>query len=341
MTVRGAIVASGKPQSFTFDRVFGPGSTQEEFFETSGVKNLLDSVLDGYYCTAFAFGQTGSGKTYTITGPDALNSGDLGVIQRSFAYLMDEAAKRDDTRYLFSASYLEIYNEQVLDLLNPFSGRGALQVRWRASDGFYVENLFTLECATTDDLLAILEEGLQYRQTSSHEMNERSSRSHSILTVHVESIMITDDEYAHPIRRRGKMSFVDLAGSERVKETKSEGQMLVETTNINKSLLTLGHCISSLADPKKRAGHIPFRDSTLTMLLKDNLGGSGMTLMIACVSPATSSALESTKTLRYASRAKRIQNKVGSCGGIVNVQAMLYCILFYSILFYCIISRSN
>ncbi len=152
---------------------------------------------------------------------------------------------------------------------------------------------------------------MRSRKISVTSMNERSSRSHSILNIVVDCVSDqSDSDNIQPIRHRGKMSFVDLAGSERVKETKSEGQQLVETTNINKSLLTLGHCISCLADPKKKTGHIPFRDSTLTMLLKDNLGGSGMTLMIACISPAMTWAAETAKTLRYASSAKKIQNKV-------------------------------
>eukprot|EP00050_Salpingoeca_kvevrii_P012961 m.25973 g.25973 ORF g.25973 m.25973 type:complete len:775 (+) comp4517_c0_seq1:364-2688(+) len=313
-TVAVSAPSSSHPsKTYTFNSVMGPDVSQEEVFNTCGVKHLVDSALEGYACTAFAFGQTGSGKTYTITGPDSAVSDPSGhgIIQRACGYLVDRAAAMKDMTVRFTASYIEIYNEQVLDLLNPTSGRGKLPIRWKADRGFYVENLFIVECETADDMLAILQEGLLVRRTSAHDMNERSSRSHSILTIYIHTASnSTQEELGGAVlQRNGQISFVDLAGSERVNKTKSHGQQLVESNNINKSLLILGNCISSLADPKKRNGHIPYRESALTMLLKDSLGGSGMTLMIACVSPAITSAQETSNTLRYASRAKRIQNK--------------------------------
>lgn len=223
--------AGATPKPLTFNAVLDPACSQEQVFQTCGVKDLLDSAFDGYSCTAFAFGQTGSGKTHTITGPDQQDAGRPaeggGLIQRAMQYLFDKASSSKDVITTFTAEYIEIYREQVLDLLNPLSGRGALPVRWKADRGFYVENLFVVECETLDDMLAVLEEGLRNRKTAAHQMNERSSRSHSILTLHINTELVSspDDAEGHPVplQRHGQISFVDLAGSERVKLTKSEG----------------------------------------------------------------------------------------------------------------------
>lgn len=299
-------------KSFSFDSLFDPQTTQQEFFEQCGVRKLVDCALEGFSCTAFAFGQTGSGKTHTITGPDgpSSESGD-GIIQRSITYLHNKSREQD---VKISATYIEIYNEQVLDLLDTNPRRRVLPVRQQAGGGFHVDNLFIIDCYTEDDMRAVLEEGLRNRQTASHEMNERSSRSHTILTLYIEGHTKLEESDGNgtpglSFTRKGQISFVDLAGSERAKVTKAEGQTLAESKTINKSLLTLGNCISALSDAKRRGGHIPFRESTLTMLLKDSLGGASMTLMIACVAPSFASAQESSSTLRFASRAKKIQNK--------------------------------
>ena len=170
------------------------------------------------------------------------------------------------------------------DLLNPRDA--ALAVRYKEGKGFYVENLFVVQCETLEDVLAVLSEGIKNRRKAAHAMNEHSSRSHSIFTLYIDSELQDSTDF-HLITKNGKISFVDLAGSERVKETKSEGETLVETGNINKSLLTLGNCISALADPKKKSGHIPYRDSKLTRLLADSLGGSGLALMVTiCSQPS-------------------------------------------------------
>ncbi|XP_058854033.1 kinesin-like protein KIF12 isoform X2 [Acipenser ruthenus] len=299
-------------RAFTFDAVFEAGSSQHDVFEQCGVKRLIDLAADGFSCTVFGFGQTGSGKTYTITGPHSLFSDGLrersfyGLMQRSFAYLLDEVqAKEGD--FVLSASYLEIYNEQVRDLLNP-GLTDSLTVRWTKNTGFYVENLSNVEFESLDSVMALLEGGIGSRQTSSHSQNQQSSRSHSIFTVYIESEAHPDGRGGY-LARHGKLCMVDLAGSERVKETGSSGELMEEAGNINRSLLTLGNCISALVDPRKREGHIPYRDSKLTKLLADSLGGSGVTLMIACISPATMNLQETMNTLRYASRAKRIKNR--------------------------------
>ncbi|XP_077508252.1 kinesin-like protein KIF12 [Amblyomma americanum] len=301
---------SGQTKLFTFTVVFEPEATQEDVFEHCGIKRLIDMALDGFASTIMAYGQTGAGKTYTLTGPPESPDGQAsepGIMQLAFGYLFGEIAQRRGVEYVVQASYLEIYKEHVLDLLNP--SHKTLPVRWSKDKGFYAENLFVVECEDLGDLDGVLQEGRKNRQVRSHEMNEHSSRSHSILTVCLASEMRDPDDPNTFIRRQGRLSLVDLAGSEKTKKTRSRGNTLVEANNINKSLLVLGNCISCLADPKKRTGHIPYRDSTLTKLLADSLGGSGMALIIACVSPSASNAHETINTLRYASRAKRVKTK--------------------------------
>ncbi|XP_078336368.1 uncharacterized protein LOC111133229 isoform X5 [Crassostrea virginica] len=303
-----------QPKQFGYNVVFEPEATQEDVFDNSGMKKLIDMALNGYACTALAFGQTGSGKTHTMTGPPQQFEGGkhpdpdmVGLMQRSFTYLLKQAEGVTGNKVI-RASYLEIYNEQVIDLLNPNQKR-YLQVRWSKNKGFYVENLFVAECECVDDLMAVLEEGMRNRQTGSHGLNEFSSRSHSMLTLTIDTEQQDPDDENLYLTKRGKLTFVDLAGSEKVKDSESSDQMLKESNNINRSLLVLGNCISSLGDPKKRQGHIPYRDSKLTKLLADSLGGNGVTLMIACVTPSSHHVHETINTLRYASRAKKIKTK--------------------------------
>ncbi|XP_055534500.1 kinesin-like protein KIF12 [Wyeomyia smithii] len=304
-----------KPKLFSYNVVFEPGATQDDVLQFSGIKRLIEMAIEGFSCTAFCYGQTGSGKTHTLTGPPELFYGkpdpkheSHGLVFRSFLYLFQLLQERKDTNFVLKASFLEIYNEKVIDLLNPGTARKPLAVRWsKKSRGFFVENLFTVDCEEFDDLLAVLEEGMRNRSVGCHSMNDYSSRSHTILTVH-----ITSEQQAEGgvfISKQGKINFVDLAGSEMTKKTHSEGKTLEEANNINKSLMVLGYCIASLSDSKKRSGHIPYRDSKLTKLLADSLAGNGVTLMIACISPARSNITETLNTLRYAARAKKIRTK--------------------------------
>ncbi|CAG7830834.1 unnamed protein product, partial [Allacma fusca] len=278
--------AKEKAKSFTYNVVFEPEANQEDVLNHSGVKRLIDMAIDGFSCTVFCYGQTGSGKTHTLTGPPQLFhknpdpfAMDHGLVFRSFLYLFDQIQNRNDLHFVLKASFLEIYNEKVIDLLNPGSASKPLAVRWsKKSRGFFVENLFMVECEEFDDLLAVLEEGMRNRAVGRHNMNEYSSRSHTILTVHITSEQKASEEGVF-ISRHGKLNFVDLAGSEMTKKTLSEGKTLEEANNINKSLMVLGYCIASLSDPKKKSGHIPYRDSKLTKLLADSLAGNGVTLM--------------------------------------------------------------
>ncbi|KAL2094598.1 hypothetical protein ACEWY4_009317 [Coilia grayii] len=290
--------------------IFTPECSQQEIFESTGMRKLINMAIEGYTCTVFAFGQTGSGKTYTITGPHSLFSKDPkeggleGLMQRSVAFLLEQVHGSDEM-FQLCASYSEIYNEQVRDLLNPFLTY-SLVVRGSRTGGFYVENLSVVEFCNLEGFITLLERGMQNRQTSSQTQNEHSSRSHSILTLYIKRTSTGAEE---AVVTQGKLCIVDLAGSERVKDGDTTEKLLEETGNINRSLLTLGKCITALVDPKKRNGHIPYRDSKLTMLLSDSLGGKGITLMIACVSPAAANLQETMNTLRYSSKAKRIKNK--------------------------------
>ncbi|KAH6597859.1 hypothetical protein BASA50_004203 [Batrachochytrium salamandrivorans] len=306
-----AYTPSGQISVMPFDRVFDEDTGQTRFFEESGIQQLIIQAINGYAATIFAFGQTGSGKTFTITGPNGPQSPQaLGIVPRALSFMFDCITAMRQANQLESiriqASYLEIYNENVHDLLN--TQNSTLPVRWSSERGFYVENLLIVDCDVLEDSLAVLEEGLRNRTVASHNMNEHSSRSHSVLTIYLEARVVDANE-GRPVKCHGKISFVDLAGSEKVKESKASGDTFTEALSINKSLLTLGLCISALSDPRKRLGHIPFRDSKLTKLLSDSLGGHGVALMIACVSPGSLNIQETNKTLRYASKARRIHTK--------------------------------
>jgi hypothetical protein len=209
-------------------------------------------------------------------------------------------------QFYVKASFLEIYNEQLRDLLNTASG--ILHARWNAKNGFFVEDLMVVECTSIQDLIAVMHEGIKNRHSGSHELNKDSSRSHSILTVYLIS-ETENKEDNHIFKKYGKISFVDLAGSERLKESQSEGTMAKETGQINKSLFTLGKVISMLSSKVSNEKYIPFRDSKLTMLLQDSLGGTSRALMIACVSPSEAYADETISTLNYATRTMNIKNK--------------------------------
>jgi hypothetical protein len=297
-------------RNYTFNLVFDETSSQEDIFYHCSINKLIDSAMDGYSVTIFAYGQTGSGKTYTIMGrDDSINENILsndrysGIIAKSVKYIWNTVGNREEKFYI-KVSFLEIYNEQINDLLNP--GNTALQIRWDQKQGFFVEGLLVIECKKPEDIVEVLLQGTKNRKKGSHELNKDSSRSHSILTLYIITDYTTNGEH---YKKYGKISFVDLAGSERLKETKSSGGMLKETGNINKSLFVLGKVISTLADKKNVNQHVSYRDSKLTMLLMDSIGGTAKTLMIACVSPSNIYSDETMSTLNYASRTMCIKNK--------------------------------
>lgn len=304
------LMKNNNVKHFRFNRVISEQCSQVEAFHFCGISKLLDSALDGYAATLFAYGQTGSGKTYTMAGVEEklgkevyVSDDTEGIIPRSVRYLWQAMATRQENFYIKS-SYMEIYNEQIHDLLNPTSG--SLQCRWNLQNGFFVEDLMVVECTNVDDMLAVMNEGMRHRRIGCHELNKDSSRSHSILTIYLITEIITN---GNAIRKYGKISFVDLAGSERLKETRSAGEMLTETKKINKSLFALGKVISNLSDKKTKDEYIPYRDSKLTMLLMDSLGGKAKALMISCVSPSGLYHDETLSTLNYATRTMNIKNK--------------------------------
>ncbi|NXU76058.1 KIF12 protein, partial [Oreotrochilus melanogaster] len=295
---------------------FGGGAA-EAVFEGSGMRQLVELAIDGFACTVFAFGQTGSGKTYTLMGPLAQSEtrpAAPGLMQRSFSCLLEQTRNRG---LVLSASYLEIYNEQVWDLLSP-GPPCALPLRWSKTRGFYVENQLSVDFESLEAIAdLLLKAGSQRRRTSAHSLNKHSSRSHALLTIHIRSRAVSMHPASSTWWRTGKacpskqgmLCFVDLAGSERVKKTNSSGELSVEANNINRSLLALGHCISLLAKPRGKRTHIPYRDSKLTQLLARSLGGSGITLMVACISPSSRCLSETLSTLHYASRARRVTTR--------------------------------
>ncbi|XP_065503373.1 kinesin-like protein KIF12 [Caloenas nicobarica] len=299
--------------TFGFSAVFDVGASQEAVFEGSGMRQLVELAIDGFSCTVFAFGQTGSGKTYTLMGPFTQNEtqpaapGLLGLMQRSFACLLEQSQSRGSDLAL-SASYLEIYNEQVRDLLSP-GPPCVLPLRWSKTRGFYVENQLSVDFESLETITDLLLQGSQRRRTSAHALNRHSSRSHALLTIHVRSRAVSTCPASGTCSKQGTLCFVDLAGSERVKETGSSGELSLEANNINRSLLALGHCISLLAKSQGKRTHIPYRDSKLTRLLARSLGGSGVTLMVACISPSSRCLSETLSTLHYASRARKVTTR--------------------------------
>ncbi|NWX67045.1 KIF12 protein, partial [Promerops cafer] len=316
------VSAARHDATFGFSAVFDAGASQEAVFEGSGMRQLVELAIDGFSCTVFAFGQTGSGKTYTLMGPLAQSKTQpaspalLGLMQRSFTCLLEQSRSRGSDLAL-SASYLEIYNEQVRDLLSP-GPPCALPLRWSKTRGFYVENQLSVEFESLEAIVSLLLQvpppaGSQRRRTSAHALNRHSSRSHALLTIHVRSRAHQPPTWVLQASacpsKQGTLCFVDLAGSERVKETGSSGELSVEANSINRSLLALGHCISLLAKPRGKRTHIPYRDSKLTRLLARSLGGSGITLMVACISPSSRCLSETLSTLHYASRARRVTTR--------------------------------
>ncbi|XP_010833446.1 PREDICTED: kinesin-like protein KIF12 [Bison bison bison] len=230
-------------------------------------------------------------------------------MQRTFTWLLDRV-QHLDVPVTLHASYLEIYNEQIRDLLSLGAPR-PLPVRWNKTRGFYVEQLRVVEFGSLGALMELLQMGLSRRRSSAHTLNQASSRSHALLTLYIshQTPQQMPPVDAGELPAGGKLCFVDLAGSEKVVATGSRGELMLEANSINRSLLALGHCISLLLDPQRKQSHIPFRDSKLTKLLADSLGGHGVTLMVACVSPSAQCLPETLSTLRYASRAQRVTTR--------------------------------
>lgn len=301
-------------KKFTFDNSFWSHNTEDEHYATqedvynSLGEEYLDHNFDGYHTCIFAYGQTGSGKSYTMMGsPD-----NPGLIPRTCEDLFQriEASESPNISYSVRVSYFEVYNEHVRDLFQPRTEPPQyLKIRESPSEGPYVKDLTEIQVKNYNDILKYMRMGDHSRTVASTKMNDTSSRSHAVFTIMLKQIH-HDYRTDETTERLARIRLVDLAGSERAKATEATGQRLREGGNINKSLTTLGRVIAALADPRaqnkrKARDVVPYRDSILTWLLKDSLGGNSKTAMVACIAPADYD--ETLSTLRYADQAKRIR----------------------------------
>lgn len=313
-------------RSFTFDKSFWSHDEEDSHFApqqdiyASFGEEFLDHNFDGYHTCIFAYGQTGSGKSYTMMGTGE----QPGLIPRTCQGLFEriENEQNSSITYNVHVSYFEIYNEHVKDLLTPKTNPPTyLKIRESKADGVYVQNLTDEPVKCYEDIQRLMKIGDLNRTTAATKMNDTSSRSHAVFTLTLKQIQ-HDLSSDSTIERLARMRLVDLAGSERANRTEATGQRLREGANINQSLTTLGRVIAALADPKRnkpargagaqntpkrRAEVVPYRDSVLTWLLKDSLGGNSKTAMVACISPTDYD--ETLSTLRYADQAKRIRTR--------------------------------
>ncbi|CAH8359355.1 unnamed protein product [Eruca vesicaria subsp. sativa] len=288
-------------RQFKFNKVYSPNATQAEVF--SDIKPLVRSVLDGFNVCIFAYGQTGSGKTYTMTGPDGASEEDWGVNYRALNDLFKiSQSRKGNINYEVGVQMVEIYNEQVLDLLSDDSSQKKYPfwiLSTTSENGLAVPDASMYPVTSTSDVITLMDVGLQNRSVGATAMNERSSRSHSIVTVHVRGKDMKTGSVLY-----GNLHLVDLAGSERVDRSEVKGDRLKEAQHINKSLSSLGDVIFSLAS---KSSHIPYRNSKLTQLLQSSLGGRAKTLMFVQLNPDATSYSESMSTLKFAERVSGVE----------------------------------
>uniref|UniRef100_A0A8D3C3C4 Kinesin family member 21A n=1 Tax=Scophthalmus maximus TaxID=52904 RepID=A0A8D3C3C4_SCOMX len=328
-------VILGKDKAFTYDYMFDMDSQQDAIY-TSCTEKLIDGCLEGYNATVFAYGQTGSGKTYTMgTGFDVnISEEELGIIPRAVHHLFKGIEERRQAaqeqgrpvpEFKINAQFLELYNEEVLDLFDStrdMKQKSHIKIHEDATGGIYTVGVTTRTVSSEAEMMQCLKLGALSRTTASTQMNVQSSRSHAIFTIHLCQVRVcqeneTDNKVSNGNSEldeyetlTAKFHFVDLAGSERLKRTGATGDRAKEGISINCGLLALGNVISALGDRSKRSSHVPYRDSKLTRLLQDSLGGNSQTVMIACISPSDRDFMETLNTLKYANRARNIKNKV-------------------------------
>ncbi|XP_051238849.1 kinesin-like protein KIF21A isoform X2 [Dicentrarchus labrax] len=332
-------VILGKDKAFTYDYMFDMDSQQDSIY-TSSIEKLIEGCLEGYNATVFAYGQTGSGKTYTMgTGFDVnISDEELGIIPRAVHHLYKGIEERRQAaqeqgrpvpEFKINAQFLELYNEEVLDLFDStrdMKQKSHIKIHEDANGGIYTVGVTTRTVSSEAEMMQCLKLGALSRTTASTQMNVQSSRSHAIFTIHLCQVRVcaSDNQETETDNRvsngnsemdeyetlTAKFHFVDLAGSERLKRTGATGDRAKEGISINCGLLALGNVISALGDRGKRASHVPYRDSKLTRLLQDSLGGNSQTVMIACISPSDRDFMETLNTLKYANRARNIKNKV-------------------------------
>ncbi|XP_061107060.1 kinesin-like protein KIF21A isoform X5 [Conger conger] len=334
-------VILGKDKAFTYDYVFDMDSQQDAIYANCTEK-LIEGCFEGYNATVFAYGQTGSGKTYTMgTGFDvSITDEELGIIPRAVGHLFKGIEERQQAaaeqgrpvpEFKINAQFLELYNEEVLDLFDSTRDievrkqKSHIRIHEDATGGIYTVGVTTRTVTSEEEMLQCLKLGALSRTTASTQMNVQSSRSHAIFTIHLCQVRVCAPDNEGEMDNRlangseemnefetltAKFHFVDLAGSERLKRTGATGNRAKEGISINCGLLALGNVISALGDRSKRATHVPYRDSKLTRLLQDSLGGNSQTVMIACSSPSDRDFMETLNTLKYANRARNIKNRV-------------------------------
>ncbi|KRY35396.1 Kinesin-like protein KIF15 [Trichinella spiralis] len=300
------------PRTFTFDRIADESATQESMFTCVG-KSIIDGCVEGYNGTIFAYGQTGSGKTYTMIGPCANESSVVddklrGIIPRSLEYLfsrIEEITQTQNVNFLCKCSFVEMYNEQLYDLLDATSSK--LTLRESVKLGVFVEGLSEVTVCSAADAYKVLRKGCFNRRVASTSMNRESSRSHAVFTIIIESR--TRKGCVENVRI-SHFNLVDLAGSERQKTAETDDARLKEASSINKSLSVLGKVITALVQISQgKHCHVPYRDSKLTFLLRDSLGGNAKTCIIANIYPVLKSFGDVLSTLQFAQRAKLVQNR--------------------------------
>ena len=288
------------PQFFKFDHVFPSDSSQEDVYNISA-KPIIESVLEGFNGTILAYGQTGSGKTYTIFGLNLEENKTFGIVPRLVETLFEKIEKAaDHIEFNLKVGYFEIYLEKIKDLLNPSNDN--LKVHESSTRGVYVSDLTEESIISDSEIYNLMKIGTENRKVGATNMNENSSRSHSIFLLTITQTNLIDFS-----AKTGKLYLVDLAGSEKVGKTGAKGKRLEEAKNINKSLSILGLVITALTDSK--SSHVPYRDSKLTRVLQDSLGGNSKTTLIITCSPSAFNQHETISTLRFGIRAKAIKNK--------------------------------
>ncbi|KAK2958238.1 putative Kinesin heavy chain [Blattamonas nauphoetae] len=293
-------IPEGK-KDFTFDYVFPFHVTQAEVYDVTA-RQVIQDVMNGINGTILAYGQTSSGKTFTMMGPDDFDEVHSGIIPRMINHIFDEVKKAGrDYNFIIQASYAEIYQERIRDLLD--SSKTNLEVRENKERGIYIDQITWRDCHTPQDFLDMLALGDANRKVASTGMNERSSRSHTVFMVKVIQVNALTES-----KKTGLMYLVDLAGSEKIAHTGAEGQQLEEAKKINLSLSALGNVINALTDPSSK--HIPYRDSKLTRVLQETFGGNAKTVLVICSSGSSTNALETYSTLQFGKRAKQVKNKV-------------------------------
>ncbi|XP_059953351.1 kinesin-like protein KIF7 isoform X2 [Mesoplodon densirostris] len=306
-------VTLGRDRHFGFHVVLDEDAGQEAVYQAC-VQPLLEAFFEGFNATVFAYGQTGSGKTYTMgeASVASLHEDEQGIIPRAMAEAFKLIDENDLLDCLVHVSYLEVYKEEFRDLLEVGTASRDIQLREDDRGNVVLCGVKEVDVEGLDEVLSLLEMGNAARHTGATHLNRLSSRSHTVFTVTLEQRGRAPSRLPRPAAGQlliSKFHFVDLAGSERVLKTGITGERLKESIQINSSLLALGNVISALGDPQRRGSHIPYRDSKITRILKDSLGGNAKTVMIACVSPSSSDFDETLNTLNYASRAQNIRNR--------------------------------